>query len=93
MELRQLEYFLAIAKSENMTQAANLIHVSQPTLSTTLRDLERELGFSLFNRMGKRLELNDSGRNYSVLFMTNIPIFWYAWDIPIPAHFRSKLST
>lgn len=65
MELRQLEYFLAIAKSENMTQAAKLIHVSQPTLSTTLRDLERELGFSLFNRMGKRLELNDSGRYYA----------------------------
>lgn len=65
MELRQLEYFLAIAKSENMTQAAKLIHVSQPTLSTTLRDLERELGFSLFNRTGKRLELNDSGRYYA----------------------------
>lgn len=65
MELRQLEYFLAIAKCENMTQASKLIHVSQPTLSTTLRDLERELGFSLFTRSGKRLELNESGRYYA----------------------------
>lgn len=65
MELRQLQYFLAIAENENMTQAAKAIHVSQPTLSTTLRDLEKELGFSLFTRTGKRLELNESGRYYA----------------------------
>ena len=65
MELRQLHYFLAIAECENMTQAANMIHVSQPTLSTTLRDLERELGFPLFNRTGKRLSLNESGRYFA----------------------------
>lgn len=65
MELRQLQYFLAIAECENMTQAAKMIHISQPSLSANLRDLEQELGFQLFNRMGKRLELNDSGRHYA----------------------------
>ena len=65
MELRQLQYFLAIAECENMTQAAKMIHISQPSLSANLRDLEQELGFQLFNRMGKRLELNDSGRYYA----------------------------
>ncbi len=65
MELRQLHYFLAIAECENMTQAAKMIHVSQPTLSTTLRDLEHELGFPLFTRTGKRLSLNESGRYFA----------------------------
>ena len=65
MELRQLTYFLAIANCENMTHASKMLHVSQPTLSTALRDLERELGFPLFTRSGKRLELNESGRQYA----------------------------
>ena len=65
MELRQLEYFLAIVQCENMTQASKMIHISQPSLSAYLRDLEQELGFQLFNRTGKRLELNDSGRYYA----------------------------
>lgn len=65
MELRQLQYFLAIAKYENMTQAAKMIHISQPSLSTNLHDLEQELGFPLFKRSGKHLELNESGQYYA----------------------------
>ena len=47
MELRTLRYFLAVAREENMTEAANVLHVTQPTLSRQIADLERELGVTL----------------------------------------------
>ena len=54
MELRQLKYFLTIAESNNVSDAAKKLHVSQPAISTALKDLEKELGFPLFDRTGKR---------------------------------------
>lgn len=50
MELRVLEYFLAVAREQSITGAARSLHLSQPTLSTQLRDLERELGKQLLIR-------------------------------------------
>lgn len=47
MELRVLNYFLAIAREENITRAAEQIHVTQPTLSRQIADLEAELGVKL----------------------------------------------
>ena len=44
MEIRTLRYFLAAAREENMTRAAELLHVTQPTLSKALKALEEELG-------------------------------------------------
>ena len=44
MDLRVLEYFLAVADEENISHAAELLHVSQPTISRQLMDLEEELG-------------------------------------------------
>lgn len=46
MDLRVLNYFLTIAKEGNITHAAELLHITQPTLSRQLRDLEDELGSS-----------------------------------------------
>lgn len=61
MEIRQLSYFLAVAREENMTRAAELLHVSQPTLSKTIKSLEEELGKKLFTRHSFSIELTDEG--------------------------------
>ena len=61
MELRVLKYFLEIAKNGNMTRAAEILHVVQPTLSKQIQDLEDELGRKLFTRSRKGLTLTEEG--------------------------------
>ncbi len=61
MELRVLRYFLAVAREENITKAAALLHVTQPTLSRQLRQLEDKLGVKLFRRSQYRIVLTDEG--------------------------------
>lgn len=60
--LRQLEIFLAAAHSQNMTRAAASLALSQSAASGALKDLEDQFGVQLFDRVGKRLQLNDFGR-------------------------------
>lgn len=61
MEIKTLRYFLAVAREENMTHAAELLHVTQPTLSKQLKALEEELGQKLFLRHSFRIELTEEG--------------------------------
>ena len=61
MELRALRYFLAVAREENITKAAALLHVTQPTLSRQLMQLEDELGVKLFRRSQYRVVLTEDG--------------------------------
>lgn len=61
MELRVLKYFLEIAKNGNMTRAAEILHVVQPTLSKQIQELEDELGKQLFIRSRKGLTLTEEG--------------------------------
>lgn len=61
MEIRTLRYFLAIAREENMTHAAEILHVTQPTLSKQIHSLEQELGKQLFIRHSFRIELTEAG--------------------------------
>ena len=62
MELRVLKYFLMIAREENITHAAQLLHVTQPTLSRQIRELEAELGVKLFERGNHRIVLTQDGQ-------------------------------
>ena len=61
MEIRTLRYFLAVAREENMTRAAEQLHVTQPTLSKTLKALEDELGKKLFTRHSFSIRLTEEG--------------------------------
>ena len=61
MEIRTLRYFLAVAREENMTRAADLLHVTQPTLSKALKALEDELGKKLFIRRSFSIALTEEG--------------------------------
>ena len=61
MELRVLRYFLMVAREENITRAAGLLHVTQPTLSRQLIQLEEELGVKLFHRNKYRITLTEEG--------------------------------
>ena len=61
MELRVLKYFLAVAREENITRAAALLHLTQPTLSRQLMQLEEELGVQLFHRSRYHIVLTDDG--------------------------------
>ena len=61
MEIRVLRYFLEMAREGNITRAAERLHVSQPTLSKQLKDLEGELGKKLFVRSNYSVKLTDEG--------------------------------
>ena len=61
MEIRTLRYFLAVAREENMSRAAELLHVTQPTLSKALKSLEEELGKKLFTRHSFSIALTEEG--------------------------------
>lgn len=61
MELRVIQYFLTVAREENITRAAALLHITQPTLSRQLNQLEDELGVALFKRSNHRIYLTEDG--------------------------------
>ena len=64
MELLQLKYFLTVARCEHVTEAAGKLHVTQSSLSKTIQRLEDDLGVPLFDRIGRKLRLNDFGRTF-----------------------------
>src|SRR5262249_50642745 len=62
MTLRQFEVFLAVAGAKSFRRAAERLHLSQPTLSQHVRELETELGARLLDRIGRAVQLTDAGR-------------------------------
>ncbi|MGV9253628.1 LysR family transcriptional regulator [Streptomyces sp. NPDC003697] len=63
MELRQLEYFVAVAEEQNFTRAAERVHISQSGVSAQIRQLERELGAELFDRSARTVTLTVAGKS------------------------------
>ena len=61
MELRVLRYFLAVAREETISGAAEYLHVTQPTLSRQMMELEEELGKKLFIRGNRKISLTEEG--------------------------------
>lgn len=61
MEIRVLKYFLAVAREQNISNAAEVLHITQPTLSRQLKDLEDEIGTTLFIRGKRKITLTEDG--------------------------------
>ena len=61
MEIRVLRYFLTVVREESITKAADVLHITQPTLSRQLSQMEEEVGVKLFNRGSRRITLTNEG--------------------------------
>lgn len=72
MELRTLQYFLTVAREENITRASEVLHITQPTLSRQMKQLEQELGTELFVRRGHPLAEQESVTCADLLSVTLI---------------------
>lgn len=65
MDIHHIEYFLVLKKYEHMSIAADFLNISQPSLSKSITTLESELGVKLFDRVGRRIKLNENGENFA----------------------------
>lgn len=61
MEIRVLRYFLTVAREENITKASEVLHITQPTLSRQLSQMEEEIGVKLFERGSRKIKLTNEG--------------------------------
>lgn len=78
MNMRVLHYFLVVAETSNITKAANQLHITQPTLSRQIMDLETELGTKLFDRDNHHLKLNHSGILFQQQARTMLEVYEHA---------------
>src|SRR5260370_6899938 len=62
MELRHLRYFVGVGEEQHFGRAASRLHIAQPALSRQIRDLEKEIGFLLFDRLPRGVRLSAAGK-------------------------------
>jgi DNA-binding transcriptional LysR family regulator len=62
VELRHLRYFVAVGEEEHFGRAAQRLRVAQPALSRQIQDLEREIGFKLFDRLSRGVKISSAGK-------------------------------
>ena len=72
MNLRLLSIFKVVAEESSFTQAAKKLYISQPAVSSAIADLEAHLGIPLFDRIGRRIYLNETGQ----LFYHKVANYW-----------------
>ncbi|GAK40123.1 LysR family transcriptional regulator [Paenibacillus urinalis] len=65
MDIRHLQYFLEVARQHSFTKAAQVLFITQPTISKTVKSLEDELGVTLLDRYGKNVKLTDAGEVFA----------------------------
>lgn len=65
MDIRHLNYFLEVARQKSFTKAAQALYITQPSISKTVKNLEEELGVTLLDRYGKKVELTDAGEVFA----------------------------
>lgn len=75
MDTRVLKYFLTVAQTNNITHAAELLHITQPTLSRQMMDLEKELQVSLFDRSQHQMQLTKEGVLFQQRATTLLALF------------------
>ncbi len=61
MEIKELKYFLAVAREENITKAAEYLYITQPSLTRQIQNMEKEIGQPLFIRAGRKMKLTEAG--------------------------------
>ena len=98
MEIKNLRYFLAVAREENMSHAADILHVTQPTLSKALKALKDELGKKLFTRKSFSIKLTDEGlllrdRAEDLCFFTELSVHQMIEIILMRRPFKQKSFT
>ncbi|MBO5927037.1 MAG: LysR family transcriptional regulator [Clostridia bacterium] len=75
MDIQKLKYFYTTARLEHMTHAAEILHISQPSLTQAIKSLEFELGVELFQRQGRRITLTQFGKYLKERLDTLLPQF------------------
>ena len=75
MKIEKIYYFLSVAKHCNFTKAAKECHIAQPAISKQMLSLEKELGFSLFERQNHRVKLSPAGEEFYKSISLNASTF------------------
>ncbi|NLH00661.1 MAG: LysR family transcriptional regulator [Clostridiales bacterium] len=81
MDIKDLRYFCVTAEKEHVTRAAEKLGVSQPFLTRTIGNLEKEIGFPLFDNVGRKIRLNENGENFYIYAKKVLTDYYELYDV------------